>query len=367
MSSWHQFIEKLAAGAGRETVEVSGGRVVADYGDVEGECRALRDGAALVDRSYRCLIEVRGKDRLSFLHNFTTNEVKNLRAGDGNYAFALNVKGRIEFDLNLTVMAESVWVDVDRCFLARALKHFGKYIITEDVQLADRTADSVRLALVGSAMAAVMTALGAPSAKAMAQLAPGSVAWNGMSIPFIRHDFCGLPAVELFVPADRAVEFWEAMTSRQQATANRQQVAGFTSVEIRRIEAGIPRSGVELHDDILPAETGQLDRAVSYQKGCYLGQEVVERMRSRGGLARKLVGLVVAGDEVPPPGAEFHADDGKTVGKLTSACRSFAMKSIIALGYAKVAAAAPGTRLHLAWDGGVAEAVVGALPFSHGT
>ncbi len=352
MTSWSSFIERSTP-AGAEARDVSGCPVLPHFGDPAGEYRALRTGFAIVDRSTRGLVELTGKDRISWLHNLTTNQVRTLGPNDGNYAFALNVKGRIEFDLNMLVLPECVRLDIDRAFVSRAIRHFDKYTIVEDVRLADRTGEFVRLGIAGPRMGDVMASLKADAAIAMAQLASGSLSWRGADVPYFRHDFCGVPAVELLLPADRAVEFWESLTP----------AAGFDAVEAMRIEAGIPRSTLEIHDDILPAETDQLERGVSYQKGCYLGQEVVERMRSRGGLARRLVGVVVAGAELPPRGAEFHIDQGATVGKLTSACQSPALGSIIALGYVKLAATAPGTRLHVAWDGGVAEGVVSALPF----
>jgi len=119
----------------------------------------------------------------------------------------------------------------------------------------------------------------------------------------------------------------------------------------------------EITDEYLPAETGQLARAVSFTKGCYLGQEVVERMRSRGVVARQMIGVFVGGQEIPPTGAEFSTADGRRVGVLTSVCRTLVEDRVIGLGYVKTAEAAAETRLQVAWGGGTAEAVVAGLPF----
>ena len=135
------------------------------------------------------------------------------------------------------------------------------------------------------------------------------------------------------------------------------------AVETHRIESGIPRSGFEIHEKVVVGETLQLERAVSFTKGCYLGQEVVERMRSRGSLARCLVGFEIDGDSVPPFGAEVFDEGGKAVGRITSACDSIAKGGLIGMGYARTAVSEPGSMLKVKWDGGEADVVVSQLPF----
>ncbi len=131
-----------------------------------------------------------------------------------------------------------------------------------------------------------------------------------------------------------------------------------------RIEAGLPWPFREITDEYLPAETRQLDRAVSFTKGCYLGQEVVERMRSREVVARQLVGVELEGSLVPPVGAVLKADGDKPVGQITSACRSVARRGVIGLGYVKTAHAAVGTCLTVSWEDRSARATVAELPFT---
>jgi len=139
---------------------------------------------------------------------------------------------------------------------------------------------------------------------------------------------------------------------------------GDDAVQAHRIEAGIPWPGHEITDEYLPAETRQLDRAVNYQKGCYLGQEVVERMRSRAVVARQLVGLRLDDAAVPPVPSELFDENGKPVGRVTSSCRSIALACVVGLGYVKTASSAVGTALRLAGDGGAARVVVVDLPFT---
>lgn len=356
---------------------------------LENEYRALGAGPAIVDRSYRALLEVTGADRATWLHNLTTNQVKNLGRGEGNYAFVLNNQGRILFDVNILARAESIWVDLDRRFLQTAKKHFSKYAITEDVTVVDRSEEFVRLGLVGPKAVALLAELGAANAEAMAQLShvtiqipeadqshgrkladtntdqnrdcQGAVHVSAtvnrsmsVAVLVMRHDFCGPFAVELFVPADRAVEFRGAMIDQHRAIP-----VGDDAVQVHRIEAGIPWPGHEITDEYLPAETRQLERAVSFQKGCYLGQEVVERMRSRHVVARQLVGLRLDGPPIPALKSEVSDTEGKPMGHVTSSCHSQLLNCPIALAYVKTASSSTGSRLTVSG----ASATVVDLPF----
>lgn len=362
---------------------------------LQSDYQTLLVGPALVDRSYRALLEIGGADRAVWLHNLTTNQVKNLGRGEGNYAFVLNNQGRILFDVNVLVRIDSIWLDLDRCFLETARNHFTKYCITEDVTVVDRSAEFTRFGLVGRQAPSLLTELGVSNAAAMAQLNHVTIGWpianpsrergqpvnpnrdreesdqsrrrEPTVIPIIRHDFCGPFAVEWFVPADRASEFRSTLIDRYRAVP-----VGDDAVQVRRIEAGIPWPGREITDEYLPAETRQLERAVNYQKGCYLGQEVVERMRSRGVVARQLVGLRLDGPiALPLPLGEGRGEgrpqvfdpDGKPTGLVTSACHSPALNAPIALAYVKTLSSAVGTNLNITWDGCTAKGVVVELPF----
>ena len=363
MASWLEFMRgQMDRGASASTREHFMG--VGCYSHVEEEYATLQEGAALIDRSYRGLLEITGADRASWLHNLTTNQVQALQQRQGNYAFVLNLKGRILFDVNILVDETRLWLDIDREFLDLARRHLDKYTITEDVTIRDRSDDFVRLGLAGQHAAAVLAETGTAQASAMAVLDSTELAWSGTKMIMFRNDFCGTQAFELFVPADKAVEFWKMLTDR--STPSGVTPVGDDAVEIRRIEAGIPRSGREINQDVLPAETDQLQRAVSFNKGCYLGQEVVERMRSRDVVARQLVGLRIDGSLVPPCGAALQDQEGKSVGILTSTCRSIALGCPIGLGYVKSVAGKAGSALRVVWDNTAADTVVAALPFVPG-
>lgn len=358
MKTWSEFVRRAIEGDA-QGVDCDGRPLVSQYSQLESEYAALSAGCALVDRSYRGLLEMTGKDRAEWLHNLTTNHVKTLRPGEGNYAFACNIQGRIEFDLNILVREDCIQVDLDRSFLSRAMSHFSKYLVMEDVAIADRSDEFVRLSLSGAGVSEFLNKFGADHAGNLPYLATTSVVIEGVKVDMVRHDFCGSFAVELFVPVDHAVQVWKTLSVDGDESAA--VPVGDLAVQIRRIEAGLPWSGREIADEVLPAETCQLERAVSHNKGCYLGQEVVERMRSRGVVAKQLVGLKIAGDPLPPCGASIEAGE-KEVGTLTSRCRSLALGAELALAYVKSEYSSPSGTLHIVWDDSRVAAEVIGLP-----
>jgi len=353
-------LDEITAAAGARTVEIAGIPTVCDYGDPKAEYHHALNAAGIYDARSRGLLEITGNDRASWLHNLLTNAVKTLGPGEGNYAFATNVKGRILFDGNVIVLADRIWFDIDRRYVAKALAHFERYIITEDVRVTDRSDEFRRIALLGPRAADIAAALGARQAGSMASIGSTTVQLAGGPRLLVRHDFAGVLGLEFYVEAEDAAACWSQLL----ATGGPElRPVGQTAVDILRIEAGIPVYGQDIDEETLPAETQQIERAVSYVKGCYLGQEIVERMRSRGGLARKLVGLRFSGSGGAQPGnALFAASttdrdrDANTspdvpssppasVGRVTSVCESYVVGGTIGLGYVKVAYANPGTVL----------------------
>lgn len=334
-------------------LSTGGAEILRDY-------EAITHGVGLFQRSDRAWVRVTGKDRLTWLHNLSTHQVKPLQPGEGQYTFFLNVQGRIVFDGVLLVDREAVLLDIDRRSLDAALKHLGKYAVIEDVHLADESDRVSRIALIGRKGAEVLVQQGLPFAGNLPLF--GHIALKAPAVHVARTDFCGEFAIELIQYRDSG----QKEPGHIVPSAADIPEVGAAAVQIRRIEAGIPWPGAEITEDCLPAETKQLSRAVSFNKGCYLGQEVVERMRSRGVVARQLVGLRVKEDRLPPAGSPLFGDDGKSVGILTSACRSPGCGGIIALGYLKTPWAEPGRPLRIESNGAFLDTEVVALPFHQG-
>lgn len=294
-------------------------------GTARGEYRAAIERAAVFDRWDRGLIRASGSDRQVWLNNLVTNDVRTMLENTGRYAFALDVRGRIRFDLNILNPGDVLLLDVDRAAVARAIEHLSSYIIMEDVRIEDASADYARIGCAGPCAGVLSTELGISDFDAMPLLAIRRLAGGGL---LFRSEFAGLPGFELAIPSD------QASAQRQRLVEAGAAPAGAATLEVLRIEAGIPWLGRDLDETVLPPETGRKARGVSYTKGCYLGQEILERMRSRGSLGRRLVRLRLArGSDPRPPAAICR--EGIEVGRLTSAACHPLSGEWIGLGYVR--------------------------------
>jgi folate-binding protein YgfZ len=355
-------------------------RNMGDLRSIQETYRAVHARGGLLARDDRTVIEVTGADRAAWLNNLVTNVVKTLSPGEGNYAFATNVKGRCVFDAGILVLDDRLWLDIDRRWAEPARKHLDRYIITEDVNLA-LLDGAVRFAVVGPGAGAFAARAGCGNFAPMAQWQHVAIHIDGAAARLVRNDFIGLPAADVVAvepnapgaaapsgaPSTSAVPPASASLAASRALASE---LGFVELdretaEVLRIEAGIPASVDDIDDDVVPPETGRIEQGISFHKGCYLGQEVIERMRAHNVLARKLVGLRLAGDAIPTRGqAVADAASGAEVGRITSACHSVALGAPLALGYVKTSCAAPGTRVSVVGPAGATAATVIALPLS---
>jgi folate-binding protein YgfZ len=213
------------------------------------------------------------------------------------------------------------------------------------------------LALLGPASVQVLDAIGVTQAGSMSALGSGRATLVQQGRLVVRHDFAGVFGAELYIDAADAEAVWNRLLEIGRPVGLRS--VGHSAVEALRIEAGLPASVQDIDEEVLPAETQQLERAVSYKKGCYLGQEVVERMRSHQVLARKLVGFRLSG---PASSQQVLRAAGSEAGRITSVCESPAAAGWIGLGYVKLQHAGVGTVLRAGSDSG-AEAIVHNLPF----
>lgn len=307
-----------------ETRAERGAELPQRFTDPRDEYEAARGGAAVVDRGDRVVVELRGRDRKTWLHNLVTNAVTTLADDAGAYAFACDVRGRVQFDLNILNLPDTIWIDVDRAAAPGALAHLERYHISEDVAVALRAEDFARLGVCGPRAAEIAAALGAGGLIDMSPLSSRPL--DGGRTRLIRHDFCGLVGFELVVPRAEAHTAWE------RAVSAGARPMGRIALDVLRIEAGIPWLGRDIDDTTLPPETGQVDRGVSYRKGCYLGQEILERMRSHGSLARRLVRLRTPdGHDVSLPATMEQG--GKDVGRVTSLVARVARSGWVGLGY----------------------------------
>lgn len=313
---------------------------MADLSTLEEEYRALRETCAVVDRSDAGRIELIGADRQRFANAYLTCEVKALAPGNGAYGFLTSSQGRILSDVVVLALEDRLWMEVAPGQEGPIADHLKKYILADRVEVRP-LADAVPVSLIGPRAADV---LGTDTSDPAWAHGPRTVL--GTEVRLQR----GGPAVPwnytLWVAASEAPRLIEKLEGEG---ARR---AGFEALEILRVEKGLPRFGRDYGPENFPQETG-LEEAVSYTKGCYLGQEVVARIHYRGGVQKMLRGLVFDGEKAPEPGTALLVD-GREAGTVGSVVRSPALDRTVGLTILHRRAAAPGTRLELA-GGGAAE------------
>lgn len=316
--------------------------------DVSAERAAA--GAAAVRRGVglfplrRGIIEVRGGDRVRWLNGMVTADVSRLAPGpsrSGCYALLLSHKGRILADMLVLERGDRFWLDTDAGQAASLLATLDRYLIADDVELRDASADFARYGIEGPGAAALVErATGAPP-----ELAPDACAdaeIGGVRVTLAAFGWSGEPAFQVFAPSAEAA----AVESALVAAGGDAPVRGDdATLEVLRIEAGIPRLGAELDDEVFPSEAKLVARAVSLSKGCFTGQEIVARIESRGQVHHQLVGLRFQGGALPEVGESLVLEaGGKAVGEVTSVCRSEGLGAI-GLGFARRPHDAPGTVL----------------------
>ncbi|HEX6904492.1 MAG TPA: hypothetical protein VF789_32590 [Thermoanaerobaculia bacterium] len=309
---------------------------------LEEEIRALREGCGLVDLSPRAgRIEMLGPDRLRFLNAYVTCEVKTLAPGEGAYGFLTSHQGRILADLVVLAFEDRLWLQVPAGEERAVSDHLKKYILADRVELRSLE-DMMPVGLIGPR---ATEALGGAELPPPGDWRHLRARVHGTEVELQRAGRLGAEAWILWVSASIARHLMESLREVPGVTP-----VGLEALEVLRTEAGIPRFGPDFGPDNFPQETGA-EEAVSYTKGCYLGQEVVARIHYRGGVQKVLRSLTFAG-RAPETGTPL-LHDGREAGKVGTVVQSPALGPV-GLAILHRRAAEPGTRLELP-DGGMAE------------
>lgn len=336
---------------------------VVGYGDSMAEYEALKKTAAVLDFSFRGRGCLTGADRVRLLHGQVSNDVQKLRPGEGCYAALVTVKGRMQADLNIHVLENELLLDFEPGLTSILRERFEHYIVAEDVQFTDVAPFYGLVSIQGPLAEAVMR-------RAVPDL---TIPKTGLSISYradpslgdlylVNHARTGGSGFDFYVSTGTAALVFDKLVAAARAEGGRP--AGFEAFEWARIEAGIPRFGVDMDEGNLPPETGIETRAISYNKGCYIGQEVIARIRTYGQVARALRGLRLDPQlsALPVRGDKLFLGE-REVGNITSAIHSPEFGMPIALGYVRREANTPGTALRLRTRIGEFSAEVVALPF----
>jgi aminomethyltransferase len=347
----HAVHESLGATFG----EAQGREVVSRYGELRDEHAAARLNACLFDFSFHETLRLTGEDRIGFLHGMVTNDVKGMAEGEAAYAAMVTAKGALVADMRILRRRGDLLLDLEPGAAPLVQQFLGKYLVSEEVEISDASADFALLRLVG------------PEVHRIAAAAFGHETPLPSRDHFVQIDLDAHPAwligveigsnrgLDLLVPRDHLAGAFARITRETLGL----RLAGFDTFEILRVEAGLPRFPQDMDEQTIPLEAN-LERAISYEKGCYIGQEVIARATFRGHVNRKLIGLGFGAVE-PPPKAELR-NNGKRVGFITSAVRAPAREGMIGLGYVHRDSLEPGTQLEVVdYPPG---AIVHALPFA---
>jgi len=293
--------------------------------------QALREHAAWLDLSGRGKIRATGEDRARLLHAMTTQQVEQMKPGEGAYAFFLNAQGRILGDVNLFCLEEYFLLDTEPETRQKLFEHLERYIIADDVTLEDLTEQMVTIAVEGPQAASVLEKLGAPIPEAPYQ----TRAWGDRIIA--RVSSTGSEGFFVFLPISGKRELAGQLAGVPEASA--------ADARVVRIEHGRPRYGEEITERYLVQETGQT-HAVNFTKGCYLGQEIVERVRSRAQIHRVLRRLEIDASDAPAAGTKLTSG-GAEAAEIASSAFSPALAKVVAMAYVRVQFTEPGTELQL--------------------
>jgi folate-binding protein YgfZ len=279
------------------------------FANLQTEFTSLLTSCGIFNHSGRSRISLSGNDRVRWLNGMVTNKVRDLAVGQGTYAFVLNPQGHILGDLYAYNRGESLLIDTDQTQKEKLLGLFRKYIIMDKVEITDLDERLTAIGVAGPKSREVLTRSGFEfSQPGPLQLV--DVAWKDLSLTVLRTDNPSVESYEIWLAPEHQSALWSALTNSGAAPI------GAESLELLRIASGIPLYGQDIRERDLPQETEQL-RALNFNKGCYIGQEIVERIRSRGNVHRKFTGFEVQGP-LPTTGTKIQ-NRGKDVGEVTSA------------------------------------------------
>lgn len=348
--------------------------IVSTFGAPEAEYAAVHKAAALMDLPQRGFIELVGKDRAAFLNALVTNqtwdkETKSaLAAGQCVYAFLLNNKGRIQADMNILELGERMLIEMDARLVEPTRQALDKYLFAEQVKMTNASATLHQIALHGPGAAGILHDAGGGAFDDLQPMRATQLQLLGRDVTIWRDDPTGRPGYFIITRTDDAAVIWQNLQANfaasDQLGKRRLRALGWAAFNACRIEGGRPILGIDFDDSVLPAETGLLDRAVSFTKGCYVGQEIVARMHARGVLARKLVGIRMDGDALPIAGVKILDDADNEIGGITSSTLSPVLSNTaIALGLLKKPFFTDGTSLRIPAEGALHTATVVPLPF----
>jgi folate-binding protein YgfZ len=327
-----------------------------DFGDWRAEYDFAQKSVALIDKNYRAYFSLTGPDRVRYLNAVLTNDIKSLTPGQGNVSLLLNPQGRILAEIETHAEPERLLCISFAMTRKPLLEVIEKFIIMDDVTLTDESDRYATLALEGPQITRLVSELVSVDLAKLDDFASVAAGIGSLQLTVTKKTYGGVPSAEFLVDQSQTETLWNIVLERVKAAGG--GPAGYTALNTLRLEQGIPWFGYDFGDKQIPHEAGLEGSHISYSKGCYTGQEIVERVRSRGQVNRRRVLLAFSGTKVPEPN-DTLISDGKEVGHVTRSAFSPRFSQPIAMAYVRKESAGQGNELK--WKDEVARIIAPML------
>jgi folate-binding protein YgfZ len=342
---------------GAVLTELEGWSVPSSYGDELFEYAAVREaGAGVIDLSPRGRFQVRGAEAVQFLNGLITNDMKTLAENQWMPAVFPNVQGRLLAYVRVARIGDGFLIDTEAPTHETVLKTIQRFTLAGDFHVTDLTKQMALLSVQGKQATEIVGTVLGESPLGLTRNGVVEVKWQQKNLTVLRATHTAEDGFDILASADQATPLWDAFVN-----AGARPV-GHEALDRLRIEAGVPRYGIDMDETNVVTETG-LDEAVSYTKGCYIGQEIIARIKYRGHVAKKLVGLSFDRARKVDKNAKIKSADDKEIGRITSNTLSPHLGCKIALGYVKYDYLAPDTEVRVTSSHGDLLARVAELPF----
>ena len=334
-------------------------QLVGHFTDPCQEHRTVRQGVGVIDLSHRGRLRLTGSDRAAYLHRIISNDVEGLLVGEGNYATILTNRGKIIADMKVYVFEDSIGIETNAETTSILYQELDKYLIADDVTIEDFTERTGAVGVHGPKSAELLQEVYGFDVGDLPEYHSIVDEIDGRCIVCVRANETGEVGYNLCAASESMEWLWDTILTKGRAFSA--EPVGLTALNSLRIEAGIPRYGAELGDSVFPLEA-ELEGAISFEKGCYIGQEIVARMQYRGHPNRLLRGFEITSD-APPQSGDRLFDGDKEIGWLTSAVVSPTLGKTIGMGYVRTAFTDEGSQVEVQTAGSRVDATVRALPF----
>ncbi len=370
---------------GAKFTEMHGWEIPAHYGDPAAEHLAVRKCAGIMDMTHRGKIRISGKDRTKFLQNILSQDINKLTPGTGGHATLLNTKGHMLAYMRIYSDEDSFLIDTEPGEADKIIQILNRYLFREDVKIEDVTLKYGLVTVQGPHSREIICRISETDIKEMEECSHVNMTVNSINCKIARTTYTGEEGYNIYAPWDNLHSIWETLiipspsgrgAGVRVGASDETIPVGHQAYNSLRIEAGIPLYSIDMDEDTIPIEAN-LDHAISYIKGCYVGQETIARIKFKGHVNRTLTGFSISsGTElnsvpanmiIPQQGDRIYIvfdDSEHEAGFITSACFSPSLKRIIALGYLKMQHTEPGNKVTINRDAVKISAVVSKLPFN---